>query len=95
MCGDRVCCPCNFVKQRLLRQCVGQDAIEALVDEAGATARDIDELADQVGIDACDEVVEVEVDVFDRRSQLRGVVIAEIGRVEIVQVSPRHDERAT
>ena len=45
-------------------------------DEAGAAAGDVDVLADQIGIDARDEVLEVEVDVFHRAVQLGGVVVA-------------------
>ena len=37
---------------------------------AGAAAGDVDELADQVGIDARDEVLEVQVDVVDAGAEL-------------------------
>ena len=55
---------------------------EAFGDEAGGAAGDIDVLADQVGIDAGDEILEVEVDVLHTCRQLGGVVIAQPLRVE-------------
>ena len=67
---------------------------ESLIDEARATARNVDELADEVRIDTCDEVIEIQVDITDRRSQLGGVVIPQAGRVEVVQIGPGLDKRA-
>jgi hypothetical protein len=52
----------------------------ALVDEAGATAGDVDHFADQVGVDLLHEVFEVQVEVVDAAAQLGGVVVAQVFR---------------
>ena len=58
-------------------QRVGELAVEALVDEARAAAGEVDELADQVGVHARDEVVEVQVEVVDAAAGLGGEVVAQ------------------
>jgi hypothetical protein len=62
----------------------GELAVKALGDEAGAAAGDVDELADQVGIDLGDHVVEVEVDVFHGAVGLAGEVVAQPLGVELL-----------
>ncbi len=71
-----------------------QAAVEALADEAGAAAGDVDHLADQVGVHAQLEVIEVEVDVVDAGAQLGGEVIAQVFRIQMVQPGARLDEGA-
>ena len=72
-----------------------QTAAEALADEAGAAAGDVDIFADQVGIDAGDKIFEVKVDVFHCRVELGGVVIAQpFGVQSLLQIAFGGDERA-
>ena len=59
-----------------------QLAGEFLADETRAAAGDIDVLANEIGIDAGDEVVEPQVDIFHRAVQLGGVVVAQPFRVK-------------
>ena len=73
---------------------LAQLAAEALADEPGATAGDVDVLADQVAVDAGGEVFQVEVDVFHRPIQLGRVVVAQPFRVEVVQIALGGDEGA-
>ena len=58
---------------------------EALGDEAGGAAGDVDVLADEVGIHPADEVVEVEVDVLHRAVELGGEVVAQPFRIEALR----------
>ena len=67
--------------------------VETLADETGTTAGNIDELADQVRVHARDEVVEVEVDVFDRGPEFRRVVVAQDFGIQVVEIGPCLDER--
>ena len=55
------------------------------MDEAGAAARDIDQLADEVGINAGDEVLEAEIDVVDAGTELGRIVIAQIVGLEMAR----------
>src|SRR5690606_35021943 len=68
------------LQQRLLERGgvaqIGQLAVKVLADEIGRAAGDIDVLADQVAVHARDEIVGIEVQVFDVRVQLGGNVIA-------------------
>ena len=66
---------------RLRAQSARELAVEALGQEAGGAAGDVDVLADQVGVDARDEVLGVEVDVLDAAVQLGGDVVAQPLRV--------------
>jgi len=52
-----------------------------LRDEPGGAARDVDVLADQVAVDAGDEVLGVELDILDARIQLGRIVVAQPLRV--------------
>ncbi len=66
-----------------------------LGDEAGGAAGDVDVLADQVAVDARDEVLGVEVHVFDPRVQLGGDVVAHpFGIHAEFQVAQRRNARA-
>ena len=65
-----------------VRQSVGQSSIKSLVDKAGAAASNIDQLANQVGVDAGDKVLEVQVDVLDCRTELCGLVVAQEARIQ-------------
>ncbi|OPZ12947.1 MAG: hypothetical protein BWZ07_00956 [Alphaproteobacteria bacterium ADurb.BinA280] len=50
--------------KRFIVQVGSQSPFEMLVDETGAAAGDIDELADDVGVYALGEVVQIEVEVI-------------------------------
>ena len=64
------------------------------MDEAGAAAGDVDDLADQVGVDLLHEVLEVQVEVLDAAAELGRVVVAQVFRVQVVEVGARLDEGA-
>jgi len=66
----------------------------ALVDEAGATAGNVDHFANQVGVDLLHEILEVQVEVIDAPAELGGVVVAQVFRVQVVQVGSGLDEGA-
>src|SRR5690606_3865209 len=70
-------------------------AVETLVDEAGAAAGDVHQLADQVGIHPLREVVQVQVQVVDAAAELGSEVVAQVLRIEVFQVGTGHDEGAT
>ena len=82
----------EFLEQRRVGERTGQAPVEPFADEPGTAARDVDEFADQVGINACDKVVEIEVDVLDCLAELRGVVIAEMAGVEVVEIGAGLDK---
>src|SRR3546814_21165053 len=66
-----------------------------LGDEIGGAAGDVDVLADQVAVDARDEIVGIEVDVFDPGVQLGGDVVAQpFGVHADVQVAQRRNAGA-
>jgi len=65
-----------------------------VTDEACAAAGDIDHLAHQVAVHALCEVVEIQVEIIDAGGQLGGEVIAQILRIQMVQISTRADESA-
>ncbi len=69
-------------------------AVETFVNESGTAAGDIHQLADQVGIDACGEILEIEVDVIDARSEFGGKVIPQVFRIQVVEIGARHDKGA-
>ena len=72
-----------------------QPAAEALVQEARGAAGDIDVLAHQVGVDAGDEVVGVEVEVLDAAVELGADVVAQPLGVEAeFEVAQRADAGA-
>jgi hypothetical protein len=64
-----------------------EHAVEALVDEPGAAAGDIDHLADQVAVDAQDEIGQVEIQVIDAAAQPGREIIAQVFGVQVVQVA--------
>ncbi len=67
-------------------------AAEALIQEACGAAGDVDVLAHQVGIDARDEVLGVEIDVLDAAVQLGGDVVAQPFGVQAdLEVAQRTD----
>src|SRR5690606_8755978 len=70
-------------------------AVEALADEAGAAAGQVDELADHVRVHARDEVGEVEVEVVHAARGFGGEVVAQgFGRQAAVEVGAGHHEGA-
>ncbi len=59
-----------------------------------AAGGEVGDLADEVGVDAVDEVFEVEVHVVRRAVELAGVVEAQVVGGEVVEISPGADEGA-
>ena len=79
----------------MLTELAGELTAKALGDETGGAAGDIDVLADQIGVDARDEVLKVQVDVLDLAVQLGGVVVAQpLGVQTLVEIALRRDEGA-
>ena len=74
-----------------VRQFAGELAA-ALGDETCAAARDVDELADEIGVHAGGEITERKVDVVDAGAELGGEVVAQrLGR-QAFEVTARRDE---
>ncbi len=71
-----------------------QFAVEAFVDESGAATGYVDQFADQVGIDTGGEILEVEVDIVDTRAEFGGEVVAQVLRIQMVEIGSRHDKGA-
>ena len=71
-----------------------EPALEAIGDEAGGTAGDVDVLAHEVAIDLGDEIVEAEVEVFEGAVRLGGEVVAQIFRAQMLEIGAGLDERA-
>ena len=65
-----------------------------VLDEPRRAAGQVHDLADQVGVDLGDELVEVQIEVVEPRAELRGVVVAQVRRVEMLEVRRGADERA-
>ena len=75
---------------------VVQLAIEIFADEVGGTACDVDVLADQVTVDAGNEILGVEINVFDLGIELgRNVVAQPFGVHADVQIAKRRNAGAT
>jgi hypothetical protein len=73
---------------------IGGGEIAVSVPDGFLRRRDVDDLADQVGVRAGEEVIEAHVDVLDARGQLGGEVIAQRFRRQQLEVAARGDERA-
>ena len=73
---------------------VDHDTLVAFVDKAGTATGDIDDLADQVGVDLLHKVLKVEVEVLDAAAQLAGIVVTQVFRVQVFQVGACLDEGA-
>src|SRR5690606_14554170 len=66
----------------------------AVTDELGAAAGDVDHLAHQVAVYLEDEVVQIEVEILNPRRQLGGEVVAQVFRIQVVQVAAGVDKGA-
>ena len=76
-------------------QVPGQMAVKTLGQKASCARGDIDVFADQIAVDAGDEIGRVEVDVFDMAVQLGGDVVAQrLGVQPQLQVLQRVDAGA-
>ena len=67
---------------------------EALVQHLRAAGGEVRDLAHHVGVDARDEILEVEVHVVRRAAELARVVVAERARRQVVEVGAGVHERA-
>ena len=63
--------------------------------EAGAAARDIHELADEIGIHLRDEVRKVQVDIVHSGTEFRRVEVAQVVGVQVLRERRRRNERAS
>lgn len=63
-----------------------------LFDELGGPAGEVDDFVDQVGIDLGGKFFEVEIDIVEARAEFAGVVVAEGGGVEVLEVGRGFDE---
>ena len=84
----------EILEHRGLRELLREPSAELLLDEAGAAAGDVDDLADQVAVDPGDEVVQVEIDVADVGRKLGSEVVTQMLRIEVAQVGAGLDEGA-
>ena len=71
-----------------------QQAVVALVDKAGAAAGDIYHFANQVRVDLLYEVFQVQVEVIHATAQFGRVVVAQVFRVQMIQVGAGLDKGA-
>ena len=70
-------------------------AAEAFEQKAGCAAGDIDVFADQIGVDACDEIIEVQVQIFHAGVEFGREVVAQPFRIHAgLDVGVGGDERA-
>ncbi len=72
----------------------GEPAVKLLVNKASAARRNVDHLADHVRVDPLDEVVEIDIEIIDASTHLRGEVIAYVFRVQMVEIGASIDEGA-
>ena len=80
--------------ERRIRQRGGELPAVPAVDEARAAARDVDELADELGVDTRRELLEVHVDVLEPRPELGREEVAEVLRRQVLEVALRGHEGA-
>ncbi len=95
--GDGVGQLCRACTLRLVFHVGGrqQAAVELAGDEACGAAGDVDVFADQVGIDAGEEIVRVEIDVLHARIELGGEVVAQpLGVHADIEIAQRRDAGA-
>ncbi len=83
----------RFLDQQRVVRMVTEGTAE-LLDEVAGAAGDIDHLAHQVGIHPLGEVLQVEVEIVHPVVELGGEVIAQVFRIEMVQVGARLDKGA-
>ena len=65
-----------------------------VLNETSGTAGQIDHLADQISVHLGDEFVQIQVQVVQPSAQLRGVVVPQVRRVQMLQIRFGADERA-
>ncbi len=62
-------------------------------DEPRGAAGEVHHFADQIGIHFGDELVGIQIEIVHARTELAGVVVAQVRGVEMFQVGGRLDER--
>jgi hypothetical protein len=73
---------------------VREFTVKLLVDKTGAAAGNVDHLADQVTVDALLEVGKIEINVIDAAAELGSIIVAQVFRVQVIEVGARLDEGA-
>ena len=68
MLGNLICGIGDLSEQVRLRIRSSELTIKSLADKSGTPTGNIDQLADQIRINSCRKVFEVQVNVFDRRT---------------------------
>ncbi len=84
----------ELVLQRLIRKTARQAVVRHPRQQPCATARDVDQLADDIRVDLRGELVEVQVEVVDPRPEPRGEVVAQVLGGQVIEPGARGDERA-
>src|SRR5258708_13424614 len=80
---------------KFIKRCVRHLAIKISSEKARTAARDVDVLADEVAIDTRNEVVGIEVDIFDIGVEFGCDVIAQPLRIHSeLEIAQRVDPRA-
>ena len=88
--GDLVLAACGRLRRTARRRRDRRPRADSFCSELCRAAGQVDDLAHQVGVDLGDELVEIQIEIVDAGRQLRGVVIAQIGRIEMLRdTSPR------
>ena len=86
---------CGQLLQQRAAGNIFQTAFEAFGDKTGGAGSDVDVFADQIAVDAGDEVVQVQIDVFDAAVEFGGDVVAHPFGVEAaVEIGAGGDEGA-
>ena len=82
----------GFIQHRI-GQFGRKHAVKALGNKARVTGRQVHHLVHDVRVHALHEIFQVQVDIVDAGRELRGVVVAQAVRVEVVQPGAGLDER--
>ena len=92
--GNSLCRATDLIPEFRVFDSGGEHAVIALGNKLGASAGNIDHFAHQVTVDLLLEVFQVEVDIFHRTGEFGGVVVAQVLRIEVVQVTAGIDKGA-
>ncbi len=90
--GDGFLLCIGLLIELFIRQHRPKHAVIELVDKAGAAAGDVDQLADQISIDALAEIFQLQINVAQSAAQPGGEIVAQVISVQMIEIGTRHDE---
>ena len=67
--------------------------MKTFLDKPGVTTGDVNHFANQVGIDALNEVLGVQIQIINATGEFGGIVIAQVLRVQVLKIRAGSDER--